>query len=72
MQGANAHNGTGHFAGRLQRAYVALMLAPRGKDGSRIIPLARYGAFEVRLIEFMQRRGFDAFWVELYHRDTRL
>ncbi len=61
------------FVSCLQQAYVALMLAPESKDGSRTVPLARYGIFEVRLIEFTHRAALDAFaiWIELYRRDTR-
>jgi hypothetical protein len=65
---------------RLYRAYVGLLFAPAGKDGMRTIALTRYGAFEVRLVEFGsrcawedRRRGADAssLWIELYRRDTQ-
>jgi hypothetical protein len=57
---------------RLRQAYVGLMLAPESEDGSRTVPLARYGAFEVRLIEFNQRTSeARPFWIELYRRDTQ-
>jgi hypothetical protein len=61
------------LVGRLYQAYVALMLAPEGKDGSRTVSLVRYGSFEVRLTEFSNRRTVDAsaFWIELYRHDTR-
>jgi len=58
---------------RLYQAYVALMLVPAGKDGSRTVSLARYGAYEVRLTEFATRRTGDssAFWLEIYRHDIR-
>ena len=40
----------------LCRAYLALSLASEPEDGSRAMPLARFGAFEVRLIELAGRR----------------
>jgi hypothetical protein len=54
------------------RAYIALFLAPKGKDGTRTISLARYGAFEVRLIEFPDCHSSVAStsWLELYRHDT--
>lgn len=56
----------------LRHAYVALMLAPERKDGSRTVALARYGALEVRLLEFDHDERCDAsFWLELYCHDTR-
>jgi hypothetical protein len=59
------------FASPLHRAYFALLLASRSKDGTRTITLARYGAFEVRLIELQGRRSSDASlsWLELYRHD---
>jgi hypothetical protein len=58
----------------LQQAYVGLMLAPESKDGSRTISLARYGAFEVRLVEFRHCGTVEPlpFWLELYRHDARL
>lgn len=62
---------------RLHRAYVGLLFAPEGKDGTRTVVLARHGVFEVRLLEFTSRcsvlRDCDpsSFWIELYRRDTR-
>jgi hypothetical protein len=58
---------------RLHQAYVGLMLAPESKDGTRAVSVARYGAFEVRLVEFRHCGAFDAssFWIELYRRDTK-
>ena len=56
----------------LHQAYVGLMLAPESEDGSRIVSLARYGAFEVRLVEFHHCTSeVRPFWVELYCQDTQ-
>ncbi len=67
------HQGAGCFVNRISQTYVALMLAPRADDGSRALPLARFGAFEVRVIELGDRRDSDAsdLWLELYRHDTR-
>jgi hypothetical protein len=58
---------------RLCRAYLALSLASETEDGSRTMPLARFGAFEVRLIELASRRMTEDsdFWIELYRHDIR-
>ena len=39
-----------------------------------MVPLARFGAFELRLLEFAKHQRSDGadFWVELYWRDTRM
>jgi hypothetical protein len=36
---------------RLLRAYRALFVVPAGDDGTRCVPLARFAAYEVRLLE---------------------
>ena len=58
---------------RLNQAYVSLALIPEDTDGSRTVSLARYGAYEVRLVEFPPSRASDAFpfWLKLYRRDLR-
>ncbi len=58
---------------RLHMAYVGLVLAPQSENGSRTVTLARYGAFEVRLVEFRQCYTSDdsPFWIELYRHDTQ-
>jgi hypothetical protein len=58
---------------RLCRAYLALSLAGETEDGSRTMPLARFGAFEVRLIELAGRRMTEEsdFWIELYRHDIQ-
>ena len=46
---------------RLCRAYLALSLASETEDGSRTMPLARFGAFEVRLVELAGRQITEDF-----------
>jgi hypothetical protein len=53
---------------RIHKAYLAISLAPEGEDGTRTVCLARYGAFEVRLIEPRRPDGC-ACWLELYRHD---
>jgi hypothetical protein len=55
---------------RLCQAYVRLLLTPESTDGSRTVSLARYGAYEVRLVEFSHRPVSDdsSFWVRLDRR----
>ena len=58
---------------RLYKSYITLKLAPKSESGSRTITIARFGAFEVRLVEFAdgdQRDSLDL-WIELYCRDTQ-
>jgi hypothetical protein len=55
---------------KLIRAYLALQVAGAADDGLRVIPLARFGAYEVRLCEPTDE-VVDTFpvWLELYcHR----
>jgi hypothetical protein len=58
---------------RLYKSYVCLGLAPQNESGSRTMPVAHIGAFEVRLIEFADgnRRGSLDLWIELYRHDTQ-
>jgi len=63
---------TGALIGEPGGACVGLLLAPESEDGSRIVSLARYGAFEVRLVEFHHCTSeVRPFWVELYCQDTQ-
>jgi len=58
---------------RLYRSYIGLGLAPQNASGSQTIPFAHFGAFEVRLIEFIdpgRQDGLDL-WIELYRHDTQ-
>jgi hypothetical protein len=49
------------------------MLAGETEDGSRTMPFARFGAFEVRLVELTGRRMTEdpEFWIELYRHDIQ-
>jgi hypothetical protein len=55
---------------RLIRAYLALFLAP-WNDGARSVRLARFGAYEVRLVELARGLSGEGFplWLELYAHD---
>jgi hypothetical protein len=57
----------------LCQSYVALMLAPDDKDGVRTVQVARFGAYEVRMVELASARALhdSDFWLELYCSDTR-
>ena len=58
---------------RLYGAYVSLTLAPKNASGDRIVSVARFGAFEVRLVELANRpetAGPD-FWIELFRHDAQ-
>jgi hypothetical protein len=53
---------------RLIRAYLAPSLVPAGEDGARIVSLARFGGYEVRLVEVTQDLSAEIppLWLELY------
>ena len=63
----------GRFVNRFCRAYVSLAAAPPNRDGLRIVSFARFGAVEVRLMEFTDRLVPDDMdvWIELYHHETK-
>ena len=51
------------------RAYLALLLAP-STNGVKAVRLARFGAYEVRLVELVQDLvGGFTLWLELYAHD---
>ena len=52
---------------RLYQSYVGLRLTPENETGSRTIPVAHFGAFEVRLIEFVDSSRGDS----MYRHDTQ-
>jgi hypothetical protein len=56
---------------RLVRAYLSLFLLP-WQDGKRSIRLARFGVYEVRIVEFadLGDEGFPL-WLELYAHDVQ-
>jgi hypothetical protein len=53
---------------RLVQAYLAIFLVAAGEDGARTVTLARFGTYEVRLIEFGQAMAAEVspLWLELY------
>jgi hypothetical protein len=72
-QGMNLRKKATSPGSRLHQAYVGLMFAPEQEDGSRAVPIARHGVFEVRLFELRDRcvDGAAPFWLEIYCHDTR-
>jgi hypothetical protein len=58
---------------RLYSAYVSLSLAPKNESGNRMVSVARFGVFEVRLVELAdnQKTGGPDFWIELYRHDVQ-
>jgi hypothetical protein len=59
-------------SGHLDTAYVGLVLMPKRNDGSKAARLKRYGAYEVRLVEFSQGDPpADCLWLELYCHITQ-
>jgi hypothetical protein len=58
---------------RLYKSYISLNLTPKSESGSRTLPIAHFGAFEVRLVEFEagdERDSLDL-WIELYRYDSQ-
>jgi len=58
---------------RLLRAYICLALIRESDDGSKIVSLARFGRYEVRLVEFShENAAYDPpLWIELYSHDSQ-
>jgi hypothetical protein len=56
------------FESDVALAYIQIGLLPIDADGSRSMPLARFGSYEVRLIELVHAPADNAtlFWLELY------
>ena len=71
---SSSYNEDVRVLNRLYQAYIGLGVALPQEDGSRMMPLARIGAFELRLLEFAEHRGADSadFWFELYCRESRM
>jgi hypothetical protein len=57
---------------QLVRAYTRLFLVPKGEDGSRRISLARFGHYEVLIVELAKAERAPQFWMELYAHDIGL
>jgi len=53
-------------------AYLSLFLVPAKQDGSKMAPLARFGSYEVRLVEFAEDACAETpvLLVELYRYDS--
>ena len=58
-------------AGTFVRSYLSLFLAHPDADQTKVASLARFGAYEVRLIEFSLESCGDAalLWLELFAHD---
>jgi hypothetical protein len=58
----------------VMQAYFQLIRIAWSEDASRSISLAKYGAYEVRLVEKKLADGADApnLWVELHARDVQV
>jgi hypothetical protein len=58
---------------RLVQAYLTLFLIPAWPDGAKTVLLARFGAYEVRLVEIAQELSEDVphLWIELYASDIQ-
>jgi hypothetical protein len=58
---------------RLTRGYVELGVAPADSEGTKTVSLARFGEYEVRLVEVVPANRADAtpMWLELYSHETR-
>jgi hypothetical protein len=61
------------FVSQFRKSYVGLATATTDEDGSRTIAIRRFGALEVRLVEFAARQQADSLdiWIELYDYDTQ-
>ena len=59
---------------RITRGYVHLCHAPADHNGAKTVSLARFGNYEVRLVEFVRTHPTDAtpMWLELYSHETKL
>jgi hypothetical protein len=57
---------------RLTRAYISLLLVPTDEEGLRSVSLARYGKYDVRLVESALTPAIETtkLWVELYAHDV--
>ena len=65
--------GTASIEPRLTRAYVSLFLALASLSGTRMVSVARFGNYEVRLVELSRASSADVspLWVELYAHDIQ-
>ena len=58
---------------RLTRGYVYLCYVRADGNGAKTVSLARFGDYEVRLVEFVRTRPTDPtpMWLELYSHQTQ-
>src|SRR5262245_55787074 len=58
---------------RLTRGYVRLCVAPPDAEGAKTVSLARFGHYDVRLVEFVPDNAADPtpMWLELYSHETQ-
>ena len=58
---------------RLIQAYLKLFLAVQIEDGVKTVSLARFGSYEVRVIELLRDASAGSFpvWLELYEHNTQ-
>jgi hypothetical protein len=56
---------------RLTRGYVYLCHAGADGNGAKTVSLARFGDYDVRLVEFVRARPTDPtpMWLELYNTE---
>ncbi len=59
---------------RIVRGHAHLCHAPADRNGAKTVSLARFGNYEVRLVELVRTRPGDAtpIWLELYSHETQL
>ena len=56
----------------LTRAHSRLPLVPARFDGSKVVVVATFGAFDLRLVELNQTAdGIPPLWIELYDTHAR-
>ncbi len=56
---------------RVVRAYTYLFLVPADSTGTKSVSLARFGQYEVRLLEMAIANDRTTTWLELFARNTQ-
>jgi hypothetical protein len=57
---------------RLVQAYVMLLVIPEDEHDFKFVPVVRYGAYEVRLLEPRSASNTVVFWIELFDHDSQV
>jgi len=57
---------------RLVQAHVMLMVIPLDEHESKSVPLARYGPYEIRLVELAGVSNAFVFWLELFDHNCQM